>query len=149
MRDCSDGEVAESNGCGANGKDGTERIRGSRGEEILERVLRGALRIVGAEETGDGIGNFFGSAAIAHGTGDGSPFANAAAHAEIVGVHELAIELDLFALDTDVGDPVLAATVGAAGDVQLDVFAKAGETLFELFAEPAGEGLGFGEGKLA
>lgn len=143
------GEIAEGEGGGTAGEDGAEGVGGLRGEEMLERVLGGALGVVGAEETGDGVGNFFGAAAVADGTGDGSELANGAAHAEIVGVNELAIELDFFAFDTDVGDPVLPATVGAAGDVEFDVVAKAGETVFELFGEPAGERLGFGESEFA
>jgi len=143
------GDIAEGDGGGAAGEDGAERICGLRGEEMLERVLRGALGVVGAEETGDGVGNFFGAAAVADGTGDGSELADSAANAKIVGVDELAVLFDFFAFDADVGDPVLAATVGAAGDVELDVFAEAGETVFELFGEPAGERFGFGESEFA
>jgi len=116
---------------------------------MLERVLRRALGVVGAEEAGDGVGNFFGAAAVANGTSDGSELADSSANAEIVGVDELAIHFDFFAFDADVGDPVLAATVGAAGDVELDVVAEAGEAVIELFGEPAGERLGFGESELA
>jgi hypothetical protein len=45
--------------------------------------------------------------------------AHRSAEAEVVGVGELAFVLDLLAFDADVGDPVLAAAVGAAGDVSL------------------------------
>src|SRR6202040_3091121 len=72
-----------------------------------------------------------------------------AAYAEVVGVaHFSVLLLDFFAFDADVGDPVLAAGIGAAGDMELDVFLIAGETFFELLGEPAGVGLGFGESEL-
>src|SRR5919201_1518103 len=47
--------------------------------------------------------------------------ADAAAHAEVVGVDEGAVDLDLLALDPDVGDPVLPARVRAARHVQLQM----------------------------
>ena len=120
-----------------------------RGEEMLERVLGRVQGVKSAEEAGDGVGNFFGAATIADGTGNGSKLANGSANAEIIGVDELAIHFDFLAFDADVGDPVLAATVGAAGDVELDVVAEVGETVVEFRGEPAGEGLGFGESELA
>ena len=92
------GEIAEGDGSGATGEDGTERVGGLRGEEMLERIVGRALGIVSAEKTGDGVGNFLGAAAIAYGTGDGSELANGSANAEIVGVNEFAIELDFFCL---------------------------------------------------
>ena len=75
--------------------------------------------------------------------------ADAAAHAEIVGVDHSAVLLDFFAFDADVGDPVLAATVGASGDVQFELLFEAGEAVFEFRGEPAGEAFGFGEGEFA
>ena len=45
-------------------------------------------------------------------------FADGSADAEVEGVDHLAVLLDLLAFEADVGDPVLAAGVGAAGDVE-------------------------------
>ena len=75
--------------------------------------------------------------------------ADGAADAEVEGVDHLAVLLDLLAFEADVGDPVLAAGVGAAGDVEADLLVEAGETLFELGDEPLVEGLGLGDGELA
>ena len=72
-----------------------------------------------------------------------------AADAEIVGVDQLAIDLDFLALDADVGDPVLAATIGAAGDVKFELMLEIGIAVFESFGEPASEALGFGESEFA
>ena len=44
---------------------------------------------------------------------------------------------------------MLAAAVGAAGDVQLELLFEAGKALFEFVSEPAGEALCFGERELA
>src|SRR6266436_4894346 len=108
-----------------------------------------AMRVEVGEQARDGVGDFVGGATIAYGAGDGGELAYAAAYAEVVGVDHFAVLLDFFAFDADVGDPVLTAGVGATGDVELDVFLIAGETLFELFGEPAGVGLGFGESEFA
>ena len=44
---------------------------------------------------------------------------------------------------------MLAAGVGAAGDVEADLLVEAGEAVFELGDEPLVEGLGLGDGELA
>jgi hypothetical protein len=75
--------------------------------------------------------------------------ADTAAYAEIVGVDHFAIGFDFLAFDADISDPVLAAGIGAAGDVEAKLILIVGETIFELLGEPAGEGLGFGESELA
>ena len=75
--------------------------------------------------------------------------ADAAADAEIVGVDHFAVGFDFLAFDADVGDPVLAAGIGATGDVEAEVFLIVGETIFELLGEPAGERLGFREREFA
>src|SRR5271169_539427 len=97
------------------------------------------------EEARDGLGDFVGGATVADRPSNGGELPNTATDAEIVGVDHFAAGLDFFALDADVGDPVLAAGVGAAGDVQAKVVLIVGKSLFEFFAEPAGEGFGFGE----
>jgi hypothetical protein len=75
--------------------------------------------------------------------------ADRSAEAEVVGVGELALVLDLLAFDADVGDPVLAAAIGAAGDVQLELLVELRQALFELVDEPAREALGLSDGQLA
>ena len=57
--------------------------------------------------------------------------------------------LDLFAFDADVGDPMLAAAVGAAGYVELELLVESRQALFQLFDKPAREALGLGDGELA
>ena len=74
-----------------------------------------------AQQALDGLGNQRRGAAIADRARDGGVLADRAAEAEVVGVGELALVLDLFAFEADVGDPVLAAAVGAAGDVELEL----------------------------
>jgi len=81
--------------------------------------------------------------------GDAGVLADGSADAEVEGVDHLAVLLDLLALEADVGDPALAAGVGAAGDVQLDLLVEAGQAIFKLAGKPPGEGLGFGDGELA
>ena len=59
------------------------------------------------------------------------------------------MDFDLLAFNADVGDPVLPATVGASGDVQLQVLIEAGQALFQFFDQPAREALRFGDRQLA
>jgi hypothetical protein len=118
-------------------------------QEVLERFSGVAILVEMLEETSDGVGDLGGNAAITDGARDGSDLANAAANAEVVSVNHLAIELDFFAFDADVGDPMLSAGIGAAGDVKAKIFLIVRETIFELLGEPARKGLGFGKSEFA
>src|SRR5262245_14819852 len=75
--------------------------------------------------------------------------ADPAAHAEVVGVDERAVYLDLLALEAEVGDPVLAAAVRAAGDVDPQMLLEPGQPLLERLHQAAREALGLGERQLA
>lgn len=131
------------------GKKGPQVVGGMARQEILQRLGVIAVRVEMVEETRDGVGNFVGGTAIADGTRDGGDLADAAADTEVVGVDEFAIVLDFFAFEADIGNPMLTAGVGTAGDVELDVFLVPGVTLVELFGEPAGKGFCFGEREFA
>ena len=144
-----EGEVAFGEFGGAAGEDGAEKIGGMAGEEVLERLGGFALSMEEIEEARDGVGDFISGATIADGTGDRGELADASADAEIIGIDHLAARFDFFAFDADVGNPVLAAGIGAAGDVKAELFLIVGETVFEFIGEPAGEGFGFGEGEFA
>src|SRR5439155_10646068 len=72
-----------------------------------------------------------------------------AADAEAVGVDQRAVELELLALHTDVGDPVLSARVRAPRDVQLHVLMEARQAPLEILDEPPGKLLGLRERELA
>ena len=61
----------------------------------------------------------------------------------------MTVGLDFLALDADVGDPVLAAGIGAAGDVETELFLIVGEAVFEFLGKPAGKRFGFGEREFA
>jgi len=104
-----------------------------------------AIRVECGQETHDSVWDFVGGAAIADRTGDRGDLADAAPNAKVVGVDEFSPEFYFLAFNADVGDPVLAAGVRAASDVNPNVILEVGEALFELLGEPAGEGLGFGK----
>ena len=59
------------------------------------------------------------------------------------------VNFDLLALDADVGDPVLAATVGASGDVKFQMLIETGQAFFQFFDQPAREALCLRDGELA
>ena len=57
--------------------------------------------------------------------------AHCSAEAEVVRIGQLAFVLDLLAFDADVGNPVLAAAVGAAGHMQLELLIELRQPLFQ------------------
>ena len=134
---------------GGGGEVGAEGFDFGAIEVAAEVFARGAGFKVGPEETFDGFGDVRGGGAVADGPGGSGVAADGAAYAEEEGVHEGSVLLDLFAFEADVGDPVLAAGVGAAGDVELDLLIEGGKALLHFFDEPFGEGFGFGDGELA
>jgi len=116
------------------------------GAQILFRL---AGDEVAAQQALDRLGNMRGEATVADGAGDGSVLADGSAEAEVIRVGELAFVLDLLAFDSDVGDPVLAATIRASSDVEAELLIELREALFEFTDEPAGEALGLSDGQLA
>ncbi len=75
--------------------------------------------------------------------------AERAAQAKVIGIDHLSVDFYLFAIDANVGDPVLSATVRAAGDVQLQMLIEAGQAVFQFFHQPAGKVLCFRDRELA
>jgi len=112
-------------------------------KELAEIFFRSAIFVELLEETLDRVGDIGGGAAVAYRPGDRGEFAYASADAEIVGIDHFAVELDFFALEADVGDPVLAATVGAAGDVDAELLLEAGNAIIQLSREPTGKAFSF------
>jgi hypothetical protein len=142
-------KIAEGDETGATGKDRSKSVVGVTNEEMLERFAAMAITVEGVEKTRDGFGNFLSAATVAYGTRDGSNVANAAADAEVVSVDKFAFDFDFLAFDANVGDPVLAATVGAASDVKFELMVEAGIAVLQSFGEPASETLGFRESQFA
>src|SRR5262245_62624843 len=75
--------------------------------------------------------------------------ADRAAHAEVVGVEDRAVDLELLALEAEVGDPVLPTAVRAADHVDPEMLLEPGQPLLERFDKAAGETLRLGERQLA
>src|SRR5262252_1680041 len=116
----------------------------------LPEVLPGAsLGEEGSEEPLDRLRHLGGGDAIAHGAGHSGVRAHRAAHAEVVGVDQAPVDLQFLALQTQIGDPVLAAAVRAAGDVDLQVLLESGQPGLEIGHEAACEPLGLRQGDLA
>src|SRR5690348_7839286 len=139
-------------------RDGSNQFAGQQLAELRVRVaskeapevLAGfALGKVMSEQTLDRVGNFSRQAAISGGPRGRLMQAQRTSNAEVVGVEQAVVHFNLLALDPEVGDPVLAATVGAARDVQFEMLVESGEALIELLDQPTGESLGFGNSELA
>src|SRR5215471_17761282 len=106
------------------------------------------LKIV-AQETLDGIGHIIGGTTIADRPREARMLAHRAAQAEVIGVLGPAVSLDLLAFQADIGDAMLAATVGTAGYIELQLLIKFRQALFKFLDQPARERLGFSDGQLA
>src|SRR6516165_2693948 len=119
------------------------------GKELPQVFLTLTDHLVVTQQPRDRLRNLVCRAAVAHRTGDGLMFSDGAAHAEVVGVHELAVLLDLLAFETKVSNPVLSATVRTTGDVQFQVLLEPGHAIVQLFGEPARKRLRLGYRDLA
>jgi hypothetical protein len=123
--------VALNRGSETPGKNGANVFVGMAGEELTEIFSCVAIFIELTEQPLNRIRHAGGGAAIADGARDGGEFSDASADAEIVGVNHFAIDFDFLAFEADVGDPVLAAAVGATGDVDAELLLEAGDAIIE------------------
>src|SRR5271169_3616351 len=118
-------------------------------KKSLEGLARFALRMEEIQETLDSVRDFVRRATVAHRASDGRDFADAATDTEVVGIDHFAARFDFLAFDPDIRNPVLAAGVRAARDVQSEFVLVIGETIFGLFRAPAGVRLSCSECKFA
>src|SRR5271165_533427 len=118
-------------------------------EELTKVFIRISRQQVAFQQSFYGVRHVEGRAAVSNRTSDGLMFANCSSNAKVVSVDKLAVVLDLLAFQADVGDPVLAATVGAPGDVQLQVLLEARQSLIEFFGQPAAKRFGLSDCEFA
>src|SRR5678815_2311951 len=118
-------------------------------KEMAQIFSRNAILAELQQQPLDRSGNFKRGAAIADGARDGGECSERTSDAEVVGVDRLAVDLELLAFDPEVGNPVLAATVGAPGHVKFEVLIEAGQSLIEFFDQPARKTFRFGDRELA
>jgi hypothetical protein len=102
-----------------------------------------ALIEIAAQQTLNRIRHFVGRATITHRAAEACVLAYGAAKAEVVGILNAAINLELLAFQSDIGNAVLAATVWAACHIQFQLLIKLRNALFQLLNQPAGEGFRF------
>src|SRR5712672_1979416 len=95
-------------------------------EKLAEIFARCAVFIELKKKALDRAGHIRGGATVAYRTSDGGKLPHASADAKVIGVNHFAVNLDFFAFNADVRDPVLAATVGTAGHVDAELFLEAG-----------------------
>ncbi len=114
--------------------------------QILGRIASQEIR---AEQALDGIRDLDGRAAIADRARKGLMIAYRPPDAEIIGVRQLIVHFDLLALDADIGNPVLAATVGTACDVQPQRLIELRQALLQFLDQPARKALGLRYGEFS
>src|SRR5579864_4800792 len=102
-----------------------------------------ALIEIAAQQTLNGIWHFAGRAPVTHGTAKPCMLADGAPKAEVISILNAAVNFELLAFQSDIGNAMLAATVGAARYVELQLLIKFRDALFQLLNQPAGESFGF------
>src|SRR5579862_370457 len=121
-------------------------VAGEPGAEIL--IFPAALDVF-AQEPLDSVRDKRSSATVADGTGDAGVLSYGSAQAKVVGIRQLAFMLDFLSFDADVGNPVLAAAVGTAGDMKPKLLIKLWQALFEFLDKPTGKAFCLRDGKFA
>src|SRR6516165_6507210 len=149
MRHALSGQVSESEFGTAAGEDVAKVLDRVSREKVLQSLLRMTLILENMEKALDSVRDFVSAAAVTDRPGNGSGLPDAAANAEVVGIHHFAVDLDFLAFDANVRDPVLAATIGATGNVELELPLEVREALLEFLGEPSGKGFGFGQSEFA
>src|SRR5713226_7933473 len=122
------------------------RVAGEKAPQIFAGC---ALLVEFAQQPLDGVRHFRRRATKAHGPRNRRELAHAAPDAEVIRVDHPAIDLQLFAFDADVRDPVLPAAIRASGDVQLELLLEPRQALIELFRKPTREAFCFCQCQLA
>ena len=115
----------------------------------MQCFLAGSLDLVGGKQSCNRLGDFLGTTSKAYGSCNGGDLPHGAAYAKVICVDELSVDPNLLAFDTDIGDPVLAATVRATCDVQSQVLSEIGKAILEFFRQPAREAFCFRQCELA
>src|SRR5262245_54824922 len=99
------------------GQERAQLVVGVAGGELAEVLARPPLGEKAAQQAFDRRRDSRGRQAKPDRARDRLMAADGAADAEVVGIDDRAVDLDLLALDAEIGDPVLAAAVRAARDV--------------------------------
>src|SRR5579864_814713 len=102
-----------------------------------------ALIEIAAQQTLNGIWHFAGRAPVTHGTAKPCMLADGAPKAEVISILNAAVNFELLAFQSDIGNAMLAATVGAARYVEFQLLIKLRNALLQLLNQPAGKSFGF------
>src|SRR5262245_55270746 len=107
------------------GQESTQLVVGVTGGELAEVLARPPLGEKATQQALHCRSHLGGRQAKSDRTGDRLMAADGAADAEVVGVDDRSVDFDLLALDAEIGDPMLAAAVRAARDVDPELLIEA------------------------
>src|SRR5258708_408470 len=119
------------------------------GKELTQILVGLTRREIVPEQSLDRLRNLSRKAAISHRPRRRLMQTERSAQAEVIGINETSVHFHLLAINANVGNPVLSATVRASRNVQRQVLIKAGQTLFQFLDQPAGEALRLRDRQLA
>src|SRR5450755_2488110 len=115
-------------------------------EKSAQVFSRQTLVEITSQQSFDRVRNIGGQATVANRTRDRRMRSHRAAHAEVVSILHAAIDFDFLAFKSEVGNPVLAAAIGAAGYVQFQMLFESRQAFFEFLDQPTGKVFGLGDG---
>src|ERR1700674_2343147 len=124
------------------------RIR-VRGKELTQVLVGLTCGEIPPEQSLDRFRNLSRKAAISHGPRRRLMQTKRSAKAEVIGIDETSVDFHLLAIDANVSNPVLSATVRASGNVQFQVLVETRQTLFQFLHQPAREALRLCDRQLA
>src|SRR5689334_5820493 len=119
------------------------------GKKVAEVLSGVPLFQIAGQQALNGVRHFTGRAAISNWPAKARTLAHGPAQAEIIGVLDAPVDLELLAFQADIGNAVLAATVRAAGDIELQLLVKRRQALLQLFHQPSRKGLRLSDGEFA
>src|SRR5713226_4218589 len=122
------------------------RVPGKELTQVLARLAHGEILL---KQSLNRIRNLSRKAAITHWPRGRLMQTKRSADAEVIGIDDTAVDFHLLAINANVGNPVLSATVRASSNVQLQVLIEAWQTLFQFLHQPAGKALRLRDRQLA
>src|SRR5579859_1516346 len=102
-------------------------------EKATQIFARLPLREELSKQSLQSIWNFRSRAAISNRTRRRLMQPKRSANAEVIGIDESVLNLDFLSFNTDVGDPMLPAAIGASRNMQLQVLIESRQPVFEFF----------------
>src|SRR5438105_468206 len=119
------------------------------GKKLAQVLAYIPLRQITTKQPLNSLRNFRGWATIPNGPPKTRVLAHGASQTEIIRILEASIRFYFFAFQPDVGNAVLATTIGATGNIELQLLVEAGQPFLQVVHQPACKRLGLSNSQFA